>query len=159
MDRYIDKKTATLILYASCKKAMLIHILAGILTASGLLYIFIYLRLRKLENQMVRDLIGEEIVKQTKSANYMGQGSKGMLQIRGNGVLILTKSNLYFSMLLPEKRLIIPVSSIGSLSTPKSFLGKTKGQKLLRADFDGDSAAWLVEKPEQWKRAIKEAKR
>ncbi|MCD4848952.1 MAG: hypothetical protein K8R76_12265 [Candidatus Aegiribacteria sp.] len=88
-------------------------------------------------------------------ANMFGLKSKGVKQIRGNGVLVLTSSLLYFRMLIPAKKLIIPVSSITGVETPKSFAGKTKGVKLLKVDFrtaDGkaESAAWLVDRLEDW---------
>lgn len=88
-------------------------------------------------------------------ANMFGLKSKGVKQIRGNGVLVLTSSSLYFRMLIPAKKLLIPVSSITGVETPKSFAGKTKGVKLLKIDFrtaDGkiESAAWLVGRLEEW---------
>ena len=88
-------------------------------------------------------------------ANMFGLNSKGVKQIRGNGVLVLTSSLLYFRMLIPAKKLLISVSSITGVETPESFAGKTKGVKLLKIDFrkaDGktESAAWLVDRLEEW---------
>ncbi len=88
-------------------------------------------------------------------ANMFGLKPPGVKQIRGNGVLVLTSSLLYFRMLIPAKKLLIPVSSITGVETPKSFAGKTKGVKLLKVDFrkaDGktESAAWLVDRLEEW---------
>lgn len=88
-------------------------------------------------------------------ANFFGLASRGMGQVRGNGVLILTSSSLYFRMLLPSRELEIPIAAISGVRTPKSFLGKTKGRKLLQVDFrgtsgEGDSAAWLVGDLDRW---------
>ena len=88
-------------------------------------------------------------------ANMFGMKPPGVKQIRGNGVLVLTSSLLYFRMLIPAKKLLIPVSSITGVETPKSFAGKTKGAELLKIDFrksDGrtESAAWLVDRLEEW---------
>ena len=93
-------------------------------------------------------------------ANLFGIQSGGMKQIRGNGILLLTSSGLYFRMLLPGRELLVPLRSITSVETPKSFLGKTKGRKLLKVDFRNDvggtdSAAWLVPDLEKWVEAIK----
>lgn len=88
-------------------------------------------------------------------ANMFGLKSKGVKQIRGNGILVLTSSEIYFRMLIPAKKLLIPVSSITGVETPISFAGKTKGVKLMKVDFrtaDGktESAAWLVDRLEEW---------
>jgi len=95
-------------------------------------------------------------------ANFFGSGSKGMGQVRGNGVLLLTGSQLYFRMLMPEREVRIPVDSISSVSTPRSFLGKSKLSPLLRVDFkraDGkdDSAAWMVRELDRWVEELKKA--
>ena len=93
-------------------------------------------------------------------ANLFGIESEGMKEIRGNGILLLTPSQLYFRMLLPRRVLLVPLRSITSIETPKSFLGKTKGRKLLKVDFRNDvggtdSAAWLVPDLEKWVEAIR----
>ena len=93
-------------------------------------------------------------------ANLFGIQSRGMKQIRGNGILLLTASQIYFRMLLPRRELLVPLSSITAVETPKSFLGKTKGRKLLKVDFRNDtggtdSAAWLVPDPDKWVEAIR----
>jgi len=69
--------------------------------------------------------------------------------VRGNGTLILTGDELVFMMLVPKREIIIPRSSIISVDTPKSFLGKTRFTPLLRVDFSTprgktDSAAWAI---------------
>ena len=93
-------------------------------------------------------------------ANLFGVQSGGMKQIRGNGILLLTSSQLYFRMLLPRRELLVPLGSITSVETSERFLGKTKGRKLLKVDFRNDvggtdSAAWLVPDPEKWVETIR----
>ncbi|MEN8209003.1 MAG: hypothetical protein ABFR50_07105 [Candidatus Fermentibacteria bacterium] len=93
-------------------------------------------------------------------ANLFGIQSGGMKQIRGNGILLITSSQLYFRMLLPRKELLIPLGSITSVETPVSFLGKTRGRKLLKVDYRNDaggtdSAAWLVPDLEKWVQTIR----
>jgi hypothetical protein len=65
-------------------------------------------------------------------------------------------------MLLPRKEILVPLRNIVSVETPGSFLGKTKGRKLLKIDFRNDtggtdSAAWLVDHLERWVEAIRES--
>lgn len=82
-------------------------------------------------------------------ANSFGLQSEGVMQIRGNGTLLLTRHALVFEMWMPQKRLVIPLNAITELSTPRTFLSKGRGRPLLRVDFktdDGsaDAIAWLV---------------
>ncbi len=95
-------------------------------------------------------------------ANLFGVRSAGYKQIRGNGILLATDSTLYFRMLLPRREMLIPFGSIESVETPRSFLGKTKGVKLLKVDFrnaDGkqDSAAWLVDNLDTWIKTLRDS--
>ena len=95
-------------------------------------------------------------------ANCFGLKSGGMKHVRGNGILLLTSSELYFRMLLPKKEILVPLRSIISVETPGSFPGKTKGRKLLKIDFRNitggtDSAAWLVDNLEKWVESIRES--
>ncbi len=100
-----------------------------------------------------------EIIMQSLTANFFGQTSKGYPQIRGNGALVLTKDELWFKMALPKKELTISLQSIITVSIKKSHLKKTKMRPVLYVEFDSysgiDSAAWLVEYPEEWQEAIK----
>jgi len=88
-------------------------------------------------------------------ANLFGVRSRGMKQIRGNGVLLVTSGELYFRMLAPRRELTVPVRDIIGMGVEKSFLGKSKGIPLLRVDYrDGiggtDSAAWAVRDVSGW---------
>jgi L-2-hydroxyglutarate oxidase LhgO len=47
-----------------------------------------------------------------RTANFFGQESRGVTQIRGNGTLILTDSDLIFEMWVPNKQLRIPLRSV-----------------------------------------------
>ncbi len=88
-------------------------------------------------------------------ANFFGTKSAGMKQVRGNGILILTDSVVYFRMLVPRREVIIPLERINSIKTPRSFLGKSKGGKLLQLDYTNetggeDAAAWMVSGLQEW---------
>lgn len=83
------------------------------------------------------------------SANFFGQQSKGVGQVRGNGTLLITKDALVFEMWLPQHELVIPLQSITGIDTPKSFLGKSQFVPLLMVEFtnadgEADAAAWRV---------------
>lgn len=94
-------------------------------------------------------------------ANYFGLQSRGMKQIRGNGILILTEKELFFELYIPKKELTIPIYQLKAVETTSSFLGKTKFKKLLKIIFhrptgEKDAAAWLVKNLDEWKITLKQ---
>ncbi len=93
-----------------------------------------------------------------EQANYFGRQSAGMMQIRGNCTLLLTRDALISDLWKPQKRTIIPLNSITKITLPRSFLGKSKGQRLLRVDFSTenqpDAIAWLVRSPDALQASI-----
>jgi len=100
-------------------------------------------------------LVGEEIVLREPAANLFGLRSRGMGQVRGNGVLTLTDRRLHFLMWLPKREVSIELLSIRGVETPTSFLGKSKFTPLLQVDYttergEQDAAAWLVRDLEAW---------
>ena len=105
---------------------------------------------------------GQDIILQTGNASSFGQTSKGIKQIRGNGALILTTEDIRFLMAVPRNEIEIPLSQVTSVSLPKSHLGKTVFQPLLRVEFESlegkDSIAWAVQEPSKWKNAIENAR-
>jgi len=85
-------------------------------------------------------------------------------QLRGNGTLVLTDSELYFERWVPHREYRIPLASIRAIETPSSFLGKTNFRPLVKVVFQTeagqtDSIAWLVRDVEGLKQAIEEARR
>jgi hypothetical protein len=91
----------------------------------------------------------------SKNANFFGLQSLGMPQVRGNGCLALGADKLAFAMWLPRRLVEIELSSIKSVSTSNTHLGKTRRLPLLVIDFtsaDGkdDQAAWLVGDLQGW---------
>ena len=96
-----------------------------------------------------------EILKVSTRANFFGLESKKSRQLRGNGILILTKNELYFSMFLSKKVIEIPISSIKSIETPRSFLKKSYLMRLLKINFidelgQENSVAWVLENLDEW---------
>jgi len=99
-----------------------------------------------------------------RAANFFGQQSRGAGQIRGNGTLILTESELIFEMWLPRREFRIPLASIESLENPNSFLGKSRFTPLLKVVFNdqqgsNDSMAWQVRDLSGWMEQIDKARR
>jgi hypothetical protein len=133
---------------------IVLPVFAGLLVVMAVVrFVIAWLRRRTCEH-IRRKFAGKLIVRESIGANFFGRSSLGMGQIRGNGVLVLTPGELYFMMFAPRREVTIPLSSITSLSTPHSHLGKTVVMKLLRVDFESesgeDAAAWAVRDPGQW---------
>jgi hypothetical protein len=89
---------------------------------------------------------------------FFGRASAGRGQIRGNGDLALTADELVFVMWVPRRTLRIPRPAIEAVDTPRGFLGKTSGARLLRVQWrDGDAvdeAAWEVRDVDTWVAAL-----
>ena len=91
---------------------------------TGLLFIFIvlglvYSRISKKLQKIVTDKFNkDEILLATTRANFFGIKSKGGVQVKGNGALVLTRNELYFIRAVPQKEYIIPISSIRNISRP-----------------------------------------
>lgn len=131
--------------------ALLVFVAAGLLLRS---------RFRKARREVYSRYPEHARLLTAPMANFFGLRSSGMKQVRGNGILLLTGSEIFFRMLLPSRELRIPLGSVASLETPRSFLGKSKGRKLLQVNytsFEGkeDSAAWLVPDPDRWVKMVR----
>ena len=88
-------------------------------------------------------------------ANFFGQESLKLRQVRGNGVLVLTSEELYFEMWIPKRVFRIPIYSIIDLEETKWHLRKTKNRLLLKIIFtnsmgETDSVAWIVRDLDLW---------
>jgi len=122
----------------------------------------------KLFKNRIKEIITKfqenEIIKVSESANYFGLESKGVKQIRGNGVLILTKEKLFFEMWVKPKTIVeIPINSIQKIESVKSHLRKSRFQKLLKVIFTNerrnlDSVAWLVRDLGDWMQFLEKIK-
>ncbi|BCX03313.1 MAG: hypothetical protein KatS3mg053_1251 [Candidatus Roseilinea sp.] len=85
------------------------------------------------------------------------------MQMRGNGILVLTDDELIFEMWLGGTELRIPLRSIQSLETPTTFLGKSRLMPLLKVVYTTphgttDAVAWQVSDLGGWMRQINEAR-
>ncbi|MBN1435267.1 hypothetical protein JW921_10940 [Candidatus Fermentibacterales bacterium] len=133
------------------------------LAAGGLLLFVLALAvvrvlLRRRTAAMIERFGGSEIVMVSPGASFFGLESRGMGQVRGNGVLLLTSGQLCFEMLLPRRVFTIPLETVTGVQIVKSHLGKSRACPLLKVSFAGpagpDSAAWALGNPEEWVGAI-----
>ncbi len=98
-----------------------------------------------------------------RAASFFGQESRGVTQMRGNGTLILTDTDLIFEMWVPATEFRIPLRRIQSLENPTAFLGKTRFTPLLKVVYTNeqgatDAIAWQVPDLSGWMRWINEAR-
>ncbi|WP_415971968.1 hypothetical protein [Rhodococcus sp. 077-4] len=114
------------------------------------------------QSAIAQQFADSSVVKSDPMANFFGLGSKGGAQVRGNGALVLTDSELWFRRIGSSTLLRIPLQDIDGADVTGSHAGKTVGRSLLRVHFRteaaADSAAWLVENPESWVHAIESDK-
>ena len=103
----------------------------------------------------------KEILVSDDMANFFGLESLGVWKIRGNGVLLLTKENLFFGMWKPKRDLSISVRNIIEISNPKSHMHRSVNKPLLKIVFkndlgESDSAAWYVRELDKWNQILNE---
>lgn len=93
------------------------------------------------------------------NVNFFGQESNGATQLRGNGTMVLTSSEIVFERWVPRKEYRIPFARIQAIETPRAFLGKSVGRQLLKVVYTNDSGqsdsiAWLVPDLEAFKQTL-----
>jgi hypothetical protein len=118
-------------------------------------------RMKSAAQKVEEDYAGEGIIRMD-GANFFGRKSLGMGQVRGNGILALTRMRLVFRMLMPDRTHEIRLESVGDIEHPMAFLGKTKGMRLLVINFtndegEQDAMGWAVRDPDGWADAIRSA--
>ena len=118
---------------------------------------------KKKKREIISKFQEEEILEISLFSNFYGITSKKFKQIRGNGVLILTKDKIFFGMFIPKIEIKIPLKSIIEVKTPKWFLGKTRFRLTLVIVFineEGktDSAGWEVRNLDRWVARIEQLK-
>ena len=141
----------TLVIVVAC--------IVGAVVAIALVSRQIMRRKHEAEKRARDRVAGEEIELVDDMANFFGVESSGAAQVRGNGCLVLAAKHLVFAMWVPRREIVIARDRITGIETPRSFLGKTKGVKLLQVSFRNDrdaedSAAWIVRRLEQWRTAL-----
>lgn len=102
-------------------------------------------------SEEVLNLLGREnIVSIASNANLFGQKSKGLSQIRGNGIWVLTKNRIFFRLMAPKRTIEIPYSTINKTEIVRSFMKKmVAGAKVLVVYYidetgNEDACGWYV---------------
>ena len=115
---------------------------------------------KKRKEEIMKKFEGHKVLIAFGSANFFGLESKGVKQVRGNGVLVLTEEKLYFEMWVKPKTIIeIPSKSIKKIDIVKSHVHKSKLKPLLKVIFingigEHDSVAWMVNNLEEWRNTL-----
>jgi hypothetical protein len=130
--------------------SILLLVIGGVLVLLVILFVVLRLVSRSLRRQA--DAVRQRFPHAklvVPGANFFGLESLGAGQVRGNGTLVLTGTELYFEKLVPRQDFHIPLSSISAIETPTSHLGKTVGRRLLKIRYRDDAGttdaiAWYV---------------
>jgi MFS superfamily sulfate permease-like transporter len=98
-----------------------------------------------------------------RTASFFGQQSRGATQLRGNGTLILTDTDLVFDQWVTNREFRIPLQSIQAVENPISFLGKSRFAPLLKVVYTNeqgatDAMAWQVSDLSAWMQLLNEAR-
>lgn len=135
-----------------------VAVTGGVLALLTVLHIVFTLVRNRMRKAILERFRIEDIVRADPGANFFGQQSKGMGQIRGNGALVLTADELYFVLAVPRREFSIPVSKIVEVTTPRSFLGKSILRPLLCVAYETggerDAIAWALRDVPGWQTAI-----
>jgi hypothetical protein len=118
--------------------------------------------LRKIFSKRINEIMqkySQRGVRMKGDANFFGIESQGVMQIRGNGILLLTDTDLVFGMFRPTRDFLIPLAKIEKIELAESHLSKTVFQPLLKVYFtndagDADSVAWWLANPTEWKNVL-----
>jgi hypothetical protein len=111
----------------------------------------------KAERQLMALLGQPEVLLRDEMANCFGVTSRGVTQLRGNGVLLLTRDVLAFQPWFRDAPIVIERSRITAAKSARSQLGKTIGRDLLMVEFTEDrpdSVAWYVRALPPWLKTL-----
>ncbi|MEM7538788.1 MAG: hypothetical protein AAF639_41900 [Chloroflexota bacterium] len=155
-------KTIILIVAGSIVGAIVLGLLIWLMTWTILRFVYKRTMTRHLEQvkiQLAQRYRKSDIVLNTQ-ANCFGVQSAGLFQVRGNGIIVLTKDELYFNG-ISGLELIIPRRDILAVSRANSHLTRTVFRPLLhvryRTPFGEDAVAWIVPDSAQWMSALRQS--
>ena len=135
-------------------------LVVSILAFVALLFVLIMFpvarRARRLRAEMDAEVGDAE---RKENAQGLGLESRGKGQVRGNGWLVLTADELRFRQWVPDRETRIPRAAITAVETPRSWLGKSVGRKLLvvrwqTSEGGEDAMAWNVRDLDGWLAAL-----
>ncbi len=135
-------------------------VIAGAVLLTAVIFVFVLRGIARTvaaagRAEIAKRYSAEEIVLAEPSVNSFGLESKGALQLRGNGGLVLTAKDLHFLMLVPRREIRIPLADIREVKTVRSHLGKTVVRPLLHVRWGAgeteEAIAWWVRDVDAWK--------
>lgn len=102
----------------------------------------------------IQEMAAGRVPRRQGQARSFGIRSKGKLQARGNGGLFLFDDEVIFVQLVGGNDVRIPRKAITAIATPRGFLGKTTGRKLLEVTWTAgdatDAVAFELQDLESW---------
>ena len=142
-----------------------VALVAGILVFVALAFVVAMIPVRRRAQRLgaaLEEELGEGIVRRA-NAQGLGLESRGPTQVRGNGWLALTADELRFRQWVPERDTAIPLAAITDVATPRVWLGKSVGSRLLcvrwrTPDGGEDAMAWAARDLEGWLAEIEAAR-
>jgi hypothetical protein len=142
--------------------AFVLGILILVALVSALAMIPVSRRARRLQGELEAEL-GDR-AERVANARGLGLESRGKGQVRGNGWLVLADGELRFRQWVPVRETVIPLADVTKVETPRWWLGKSVGSRLLcvrwRTPEGGEDAmAWQVPDLDGWLAALKPSSR
>ena len=133
--------------------ALVLGILVFVALAFAVVLIPVRRRARTQRAAIERSL--GDSAKRIANAQGLGLESRGKGQVRGNGWLVLTDDELRFTQWAPRRETRVPLAAVTAVETPRWWLGKSVGSKLLcvrwRTPEGGEDAmAWNVRDLDGW---------
>lgn len=144
-----------------------------VLTTTGMVLLFVVIMVfslkrlfrqgaEKAEQKLMTKLGHPTVVLRDEMANCFGVQSLGAMQLRGNGVLLLTREVLAFQPWFRNVEPIVIERARITVKTTRGHLGKRIGRDLLLVEFtddqhegQGDSVAWYVRSLPPWLAALR----
>ncbi len=100
---------------------------------------------------------GEQVLRGPERALYRG-ASAGHTRVKGNGVLVLTRSRLLFHKLVGSTPIEVLVTELVGVRQDKWFLGAYRGGHLhvIAKLVDGSEIGFIVKDPDAWASCLEE---
>lgn len=93
------------------------------------------------------------------NANFAGLTADPSVRLRGNGILVITREELYFKQWVTNREFHVPIAAIQSVELGQSFMGRWTLTPILKVNFTGESGqaaaiGWSVRDAESVKQQI-----
>jgi len=117
-------------------------LISGLLLFFTVVILFIRRYAIKLEEEYKsKQFATEEILFIDNGANLFGIDTLNSLQLRGNGLLIITEDSLFFRLFFPKKEIKIEMKRVFNIEFIKSFKGKSILRLLTKIDYNNNEGS------------------